>query len=159
AERGFSVERRYEAVDDPDDVTRDDDGAWRIKPGARVRVEVTMVAPERRHHVALVDHLPAGLESLNPALAVTEPIPDDPTDGSPRPFSIWYGRWYTHDNLRDERAEAFAPTVRAGVYDYTYTARATTPGEFIAPPAKAEEMYHPETYGRTGTDRVVVGER
>jgi uncharacterized protein YfaS (alpha-2-macroglobulin family) len=27
---------------------------------------------------------------------------------------------------------------------------------FVVPPPKAEEMYHPETFGRGGTDRVVV---
>jgi uncharacterized protein YfaS (alpha-2-macroglobulin family) len=42
------------------------------------------------------------------------------------------------------------------VYSYSYVARATTPGTFVVPPAKAEEMYAPETFGRTGTDRVVV---
>jgi hypothetical protein len=35
-------------------------------------------------------------------------------------------------------------------------ARATTPGVFVVPPAKAEEMYHPETFGRGKTDRVKV---
>jgi uncharacterized protein YfaS (alpha-2-macroglobulin family) len=34
-----------------------------------------MVAQARRYHVALVDPLPAGLEILNPELAVTEAIP------------------------------------------------------------------------------------
>ena len=34
--------------------------------------------------------------------------------------------------------------------------RATTPGQFIVPPAKAEEMYHPETFGRSKSDRVRV---
>ena len=72
---GFTVERTYEAVDDPADVQRDADGAWRIKAGARVRVKLTMVAPTRRYHVALVDPLPAGLEALNPALAVTGSLP------------------------------------------------------------------------------------
>lgn len=43
-----------------------------------------------------------------------------------------------------------------GVYEYSYIARATTPGEFIVPPAKAEEMYHPETFGHGASDRVVV---
>jgi hypothetical protein len=42
------------------------------------------------------------------------------------------------------------------VYKYSYVARATTPGQFIVPPAKAEEMYHPETFGRGKTDRVRV---
>jgi uncharacterized protein YfaS (alpha-2-macroglobulin family) len=31
-----------------------------------------------------------------------------------------------------------------------------TPGVFVVPPAKAEEMYHPETFGRSGGDRVMV---
>jgi hypothetical protein len=35
-------------------------------------------------------------------------------------------------------------------------ARATTPGSFIVPPTKAEEMYQPETFGRSATDRVEV---
>jgi len=35
-------------------------------------------------------------------------------------------------------------------------ARATTPGEFVVPPPKAEEMYSPEVFGRGATDRVVV---
>jgi uncharacterized protein YfaS (alpha-2-macroglobulin family) len=43
------------------------------------------------------------------------------------------------------------------VYDYTYVARAITPGTFVVPSPRAEEkMYHPETFGRGGTDRVVV---
>jgi uncharacterized protein YfaS (alpha-2-macroglobulin family) len=35
-------------------------------------------------------------------------------------------------------------------------ARATTPGTFVVPPTKAEEMYMPETFGRSASDRVVV---
>jgi alpha-2-macroglobulin len=34
--------------------------------------------------------------------------------------------------------------------------RATTPGQYVAPPAKAEEMYAPETFGRSATDRMIV---
>jgi uncharacterized protein YfaS (alpha-2-macroglobulin family) len=156
AERGFAVTRAYEAVDDPDEVTRDDQGVWRIRAGARVRVTLRMVAPARRYHVALVDPLPAGLEPLNPALVTTEDVP--PPAGAEDPWlrPWWWGRWYDHENLRDERVEAFARQVWAGVHTYRYVARATTPGSFVVPPAKAEEMYHPETFGRTGTDRVIV---
>ena len=69
SDHGFTVTRRYEAVDDPSDVTRNDDGTWVITSGARVRVRLTMVARSRRYHVALVDPLPAGLEPVNPGLA------------------------------------------------------------------------------------------
>ena len=154
ADHGFTVERVYEAVDDPGDVRRDGDGVWRIRAGARVRVKLTMAASSRRLHVALVDPLPAGLEILNPELAVTGDPPQDP-DRS-RGARWWHASWYQHQNLRDERAEAFSSYLWAGVYEYSYMTRATTPGAFVAPPAKAEEMYAPETFGRTGTDWVVV---
>ncbi len=77
---GFVVQRRYEAVDDPADVSQDNEGNWHIKAGARVKVHITMVADNRRYHVALVDPLPAGLEIINPALAVSQDVPqEDPT--------------------------------------------------------------------------------
>jgi uncharacterized protein YfaS (alpha-2-macroglobulin family) len=37
-----------------------------------------------------------------------------------------------------------------GLYRYQYLARANTPGDFVAPPARVSEMYHPETFGSTG---------
>ena len=154
ADQGFTVERIYEAVDDPADVRRNEDGVWHIRAGARVRVKLTMVAPSRRVHVALVDPLPAGLEILNPDLAVTADAPQD--SNRSRTGRWWWGSWYQHQNLRDERAEAFTTFLWAGVYQYSYQVRATTPGAFVAPPAKAEEMYAPETFGRTGTDWIVV---
>jgi uncharacterized protein YfaS (alpha-2-macroglobulin family) len=157
ADHGFTVERSYEAVDDPGDVTRDADGTWKVRAGARVRVRLRMVAPSRRYHVALVDPLPAGLEALNPALAVTGDVPKDDESESPRRRWWWWWRpWFEHQNVRDERVEAFASLVWDGVHSYTYVARATTPGAFVVPPAKAEEMYHPETFGRSGTDRLIV---
>jgi uncharacterized protein YfaS (alpha-2-macroglobulin family) len=156
SEHGFTVERVYEAVDKPDDVRRDADGAWHIKAGARVRVKLTMLVASRRYHVALVDPIPAGLEALNPALAVTGSVPQDPNDKTTDRWWWWRQPWFEHQNMRDERVEAFASLVWEGVHTYSYVARATTPGVFVGPPAKAEEMYHPETFGRSGTDRVIV---
>ncbi|OGO15567.1 MAG: hypothetical protein A2Z14_14350 [Chloroflexi bacterium RBG_16_48_8] len=153
---GFVVQRIYEAVDDPEDVTRDEDGVWHIKAGARVRVRLTMVADNRRYHVALVDPLPAGLEIINPALAISGSIPQDPNSSDYRYGWWWWGPWFEHQNMRDQRAEAFASLLWEGVYNYSYVARATTPGTFVVPPAKAEEMYSPEVFGRSSTDWVVV---
>ena len=164
ADYGFTVLRKYEAIDNAEDVRQNADGTWTFKSGARVRVRLTMVAQARRYHVALVDNLPAGLEILNPELAVTEEIPQDKQDkivteyGSRSyGYGYWWSRnWFEHQNFRDERAEAFSSLLWEGVYNYSYVARATTPGQFVVPPAKAEEMYHPETFGRTGTDFVKV---
>jgi len=153
---GFVVQREYEAVDDPEDVYRDDEGIWHIRAGARVRVRLNMVADNRRYHVALVDPLPAGLEIVNPALAVSQSIPQDPESPDYEYGWWWWWTWYEHQNMRDERAEAFTTLLWDGVYNFTYIARATTPGKFVVPPAKAEEMYSPEVFGRSGSDWVIV---
>ncbi|MEO6652584.1 MAG: alpha-2-macroglobulin family protein [Ilumatobacteraceae bacterium] len=165
---GFVVDRIYEAVDDPGDVSQDTDGNWVIKAGASVRVRLTMVADARRTHVALVDPLPAGLEPVNPALALSTTIPppdegDDEGDDTiaaesgpaSRP-SFWGWNWFEHQNLRDDRAEAFASVLPGGTYEYSYIARATTPGVFVVPPARAEEMYAPETFGRSASTTVTI---
>lgn len=164
ADYGFRVERKYEAIDDPADVRLEADGTWSIRAGARVRVRLTMSNPARRYHVALVDPLPAGLEALNPALATTEQLPEESTDAGINRggrsiydyYWFWRGTWYEHQNLRDERAEAFTSLLWEGVHEYSYFARATTPGLFVVPPTKAEEMYAPETFGRGHSDRVRV---
>jgi uncharacterized protein YfaS (alpha-2-macroglobulin family) len=153
---GFVVARTYEAVDDPADVSQDENGVWHIRAGARVRVRLTMVASNRRYHVALVDPLPAGLEIINPSLAVAGSVPQDPNDSSYRYGWWWWGTWYDHQAMRDDRAEAFTTLLWEGVYEYSYVARATTPGTFVVPPAKAEEMYSPEVFGRSGSDTVIV---
>jgi uncharacterized protein YfaS (alpha-2-macroglobulin family) len=168
ADQGFTVERVYEAVDNPADVRRDADG-WHVRAGSRVRVKVTLAATARRYHVALVDPLPAGLEPMNPELATTGTIPDAPADtvdvmGAPglggrgALGSWWWWRraWFDHQNMRDDRVEAFTSLLWEGVYTYRYVARATTPGRFVVPPPRAEEMYAPETFGRGATDRVNV---
>ena len=169
-DRGFEVSRTYEAVDNPADVRRDDDGTWHIRAGARVRINLAMTARARRHHVALVDPLPAGLEPLDPSLATT--ASDAASDGSDvgviggpglggpgRGAGYWWWSsrpWFDHENLRDNCAEAFTTLLWEGSYRYRYTARATTPGTFTAGPPKAEEMYSPEVFGRGATDRVIV---
>lgn len=155
---GFAVSRSYEPLDDPDDVQRLDDGSWLIKRGATVRVKLSLTATSRRHHVALVDPLPAGLEAVDTEL----PISGSPrlsgalsSSKSSRPWWWWWS-WHDHTNLRDEQAEVFAGSLGAGVHTYSYLARATTPGDFVLPPATAEEMYTPEVFGRGAGGRVVV---
>lgn len=156
-DRGFVVSRTYQAVDHPGDVTRSADGSWHIKAGAQVRVRLDLVSRSAQTHVALIDPLPAGLQILNPELATTPKDLDpraDPLSGAAGTW--WYSTWYDHQNLRDDRAEAFATQLQGGVYQYSYLAKATTAGSFVAPPSRAEQIYAPETFGRAGTDRVVI---
>ncbi|MBS2037211.1 hypothetical protein JST97_19645 [bacterium] len=151
-DNGFAVERSYQATEDNRDVSRDAEGVWHMRAGSLVRVQINMQTSARRYHVALVDPLPAGLEALNPELlgSQTEPAPANRLDG------WWSSYWFEHQNLRDQRVEAFTSLLQEGVYHYSYLARATTLGEFMAPPVHAEEMYHPETFGRGPSEKVVI---
>ena len=142
---GMLVRRTYKAVDDPQDVVQLPDGRWKIKLGAKVLVELEAINTSLRFGVALVDPLPAGFESVNTHLATSERAAAGTTSAD-----------WNHIEMRDNRSEAFAMHLREGSHRFSYTARATTPGTFIAAPAKAEEMYSPETFGRSAGTTVVI---
>jgi len=153
-EQGFAITRSYEALGNPDDVIHKEDGSWLIKAGSMVRVNIRFSQMSSRQHVALVDHLPAGFETVNPALKSSPGIKNK---SSSHRYGIWWFRtWFDHQNLRTDRAEAFSTRIPGGSRTYSYVVRATNRGSFIAPPARIEEMYQPETFGRTGTARVVI---
>ena len=58
---------------------------------------------------------------------------------------------------RDDRVTYFARILWKGMYTASYVARATTAGNFVRPPAHAEEMYNPSLGGRSdgGVLRVI----
>jgi uncharacterized protein YfaS (alpha-2-macroglobulin family) len=164
---GFTVMRRYESLTESSanakgktakTVKQLPNGHWQIKAGATVRVRVTVVVPDRRFFVAIADPLPAGLEPVNFRLK-TAARTRLRRRLDHRTHSSW--SWYSlsafdHRDIRDERVVFYANRMPAGVYEYTYLARATTYGDFVAGPSKAEEMYRPETFGRSGTTRVII---
>jgi uncharacterized protein YfaS (alpha-2-macroglobulin family) len=140
---GFVVRRSYAGIDDPRDVLRTPEGHYKIKLGALVRIELEVITTAKRHAVALVDPLPAGFEPINTRLATAERTTDSTAD-------------WDHVNLRDNRSEAFDMEMPEGRRRFVYTVRANTPGTFAAAPAKAEEMYAPETFGRTSGTLVTI---
>jgi len=58
------------------------------------------------------------------------------------------GNWISdYYELRRDRALFFRNHLSPGSYTVTYLARVRAAGTVIAPPAKVEEMYHPERFG------------
>ncbi|MBI5490596.1 MAG: Ig-like domain-containing protein [Deltaproteobacteria bacterium] len=68
----------------------------------------------------------------------------------------WWWTPFYHREDRDDRVLLFADVLPAGVHHYEYLAEAVTPGTFVVGPLRAEEMYNPETFGRTGVLEFVV---
>ncbi|MEM6292637.1 MAG: Ig-like domain-containing protein [Myxococcota bacterium] len=168
-EQGFVVSRTYEALPetgakeaDPDAVRQLNDGSWVIKAGTNVKVSLNVVVRDRANYVVVDDALPAGFEGLNPKFATTTAaaVSGVVTRGTTGIHRRWWYPWWTfdHSDLRDDRMLLFADALPAGVYTYAYTARATTIGDFLLPPVKAEAMYEPERFGHSSSSRVKVVE-
>jgi uncharacterized protein YfaS (alpha-2-macroglobulin family) len=137
--------------------------ATKYHGGDLVLADVVVVTPSPRNFVVVDDPLPAGLEPVDARLATTgASLAVDATDETydPDGDGLATGRTYLSSSvrreLRDDRVLFFVEHMAAGMYRYRYLARATTLGRFVAPPTRAEEMYAPETFGRTAASTVEV---
>jgi uncharacterized protein YfaS (alpha-2-macroglobulin family) len=119
-----------------------------FKRGDLVKVEVTLLVPSTRHWVALEDRLPAGLEPINFRLPSAPRQVKELLDRGHKLEEYYRRYWYEHREIRHDRVAVFARVLGEGAYTFSYLARAVTPGRFIAPGPKAEEMYSPEVFGR-----------
>ncbi len=150
-DQGITVARSYETMEGAEDVVHESDGSWSVRAGAYVRIRLDVVVQDRRHYVVVDDPLPAGLELVNADLKTSARRVDSEQDR-------WQSsEWrFNHHELRDERSLHFADELESGRYSLTVVARATSLGTYIVPPTRSEEMYHPEVFGRSATDRLVV---
>jgi uncharacterized protein YfaS (alpha-2-macroglobulin family) len=150
---GFSVTRTYEGATKSDEVKTDEHGVVHIKNGAMVRVKVNVVNNADSYHVALTDSLPGGLEPVHSELNGYKLGRDSLRSAIEYG---WSSMWFDHQNLRDHGAEAFVDSLELGTYCYSYLVKAHTSGQFVAPPARVEEMYTPETFGHSASNKVVI---
>ena len=144
-----------------------------VKLGQRVRVELTLTAPDALQFVRLEDPIPAGADIEDPTLATTgqggqtpgpQPLPieggvvarpglavsDSAATSVVRglPYFPWWG-WAARRETRDDRVVLAADYLPSGSYQFSYVFRATLPGEFRVIPATASETTFPEVYGRS----------
>ena len=157
-DRGIIVSRQYRLATptQPSPLEGEGLGGGAISEAAVgdvIEVKLTLIAPHDLHYVVVEDPFPAGTEGIDTSLATTSVVGQAPelerTDrGSP--WGPGYGWWYfSHAELRDEKAVLFATYLPKGTYEYSYTIRASLPGEFRVIPTHAEEMYFPEVFGRS----------
>jgi hypothetical protein len=70
--------------------------------------------------------------------------------------TVHQGSAEVHREYHDDRILFFAGKLEPGLHRFSYLARVTTPGRFVVPPARVEEMYAPEHFARTAGWKVVV---
>lgn len=150
ADRGITVLRRYT-------LASCNDGAQcrtvtRVKVGETVRVALTLIAPSDLYYVQVEDPLPAGAEAIDLNLATTSQLAAGPSlsrNDASGTRGYWWWRWYSRSELRDDRVVLFASYLPKGTYEYSYTMRATSPGQFNVIPTFANQQYLPEVFGRS----------
>jgi uncharacterized protein YfaS (alpha-2-macroglobulin family) len=163
-DQGFTVYREYEPLPeadgkpDPSAVQHLPDGSWQVKAGTNVKITLTVVAKDRANYVVVDDALPAGFEGQNPRF-LTSVAATSEASRSVGSDGWWWPWWsFSYTDMRDDRMLLFSDSMPAGVYTYSYTARATNIGTFVLPPVKAEAMYEPERFGHSATSTVRVVE-
>jgi uncharacterized protein YfaS (alpha-2-macroglobulin family) len=156
-DRGIYVSRQYSLLPSSPSDGEGQEGDRPISEAAIgdfIKVKLTLVAPTDLHYVLVEDPFPAGAEGVDSSLATTSVVGLAPDAGLTQVVehdtSKGYGSWYfTHSELRDEKAVLFATFLPKGTYEYIYTLRAAVPGEYRVIPAQAEQMYFPEVFGRS----------
>jgi alpha-2-macroglobulin len=130
------------------------------KAGDLVRVTLTFHLTKERRFVAATDPLPAGFEPVESWFATTAAALSNATDDQADSGQSWFAWWqrggFDHVERFDDRVQLFATRLSEGKHEFTYIARATTAGTFRTAPARAEEMYEPEVFGRTATAIVEI---
>jgi len=145
ADRGFSIERKYSQQD--------------FKAGDVVKVTLRLRNTKERRFVAVTDPIPAGTEPVESwfATTATELSEQQRTAEEQGGWMSWWKRGgFDHVERHDDRVNLFATRLSEGVHEFTYVVRATTAGTFITAPARVEEMYEPEVFGRTATNVVEI---
>lgn len=156
--QGFTISRAYS----PEKAAKGAPiaASTEFSAGELVRVTLTLDLPKERRFVAVTDPLPAGFEAVEARFETTSSREASRTDLPDEDTGSWLERWrrggFDHVEKHDDRVLLFATRLSEGRHVFSYLVRATTSGTFTAGAARAEEMYEPEVFGRSGAETVTV---
>jgi alpha-2-macroglobulin len=154
-DRGIIIGRQYFRTD-PKTLLGTGEAIDQAAIGDVVQVKLAIIAPNSLHYVLVEDPLPAGFEILDTSLKTTSAAARSPEFGEvvedAQDLPWWERHWWSYwveSQLRDEKAALFATYLGEGTYEYTYLIRASVAGNYNVIPARAEQMYFPEVFGRS----------
>jgi uncharacterized protein YfaS (alpha-2-macroglobulin family) len=124
-------------------------------PGQLVKVQLTVDLPDDSFYLIVEDRLPGGLEALNEGLNTTSHIA---LAYGEDPHTYWQEYGYNHKEVHGDRVSFFITEMSAGQRTFTYLARATHAGEFVALPTEAYAMYDLATWGRSASQPFIAVE-
>lgn len=121
-----------------------------LTQGDLAHVRTTILVPESRHFVGVRIPIPAGTEAVNFALETEDESLQNRIDPCRQSWCPENENWrFTHREYRDDHVFLFADYLPSGRYQFDFLLRANVAGEYRLLPALVEELYHPETFGRS----------
>jgi uncharacterized protein YfaS (alpha-2-macroglobulin family) len=118
-----------------------------------------VVFPENAYYLVVEDYLPGGLEALNEGLSATNNVNYDSWDFENYSQFYWEDYGYNYKEIRGDRVVFFITHPESGKHTFTYYARATTPGEFLALPVQVYAMYDLTLWGRSASAKIGISEK
>ncbi len=147
-DRGFRLER---VVHNLTDAKRVGTADAPLKLGDQLLITYRLNTRKLQNYVALEDALPAGLEVVNPNLALVGKFFElPPTDPHDRLLGL------SHSEMRDRSTLLYFDTVDPGSATYSVLARATAAGRFRWPATQVEPMYDSRFSGLSPSSICVV---
>jgi uncharacterized protein YfaS (alpha-2-macroglobulin family) len=147
-DRGFRVERVVRNLTEP---KRTGEINAPFKLGDQILVTYRVNTRKKQNYVALEDSLPAGLETVNPNLAMIGKFFELPASDQPeRALDLSYSE------LRDRSTLLYFDTFEPGLGTYSVLARATAAGAFRWPATQVVPMYDSRFSGLSPSSLCVI---
>jgi alpha-2-macroglobulin len=111
--------------------------------GDQILVSYRFSSEKPQSYVALEDMVPAGLEIVNPNLALFGKYYSLPTEAGLETAAL------SHSEMRDQQTNLYFDELPSGARSYSVLARATAAGSFIWPATQISPMYDSRFFGRS----------
>jgi uncharacterized protein YfaS (alpha-2-macroglobulin family) len=137
-DHGFRLER---VVRNLTDLKRDGTSGAPFKLGDKILITFRVNTQKLQNYVALEDPLPAGLEIVNPDLAMIGKFFEIPSDSSDRQLELSYSE------MKDKATRLYFDRIDPGTGTYSILARAVVAGSFRWPATQIAPMYESRFFG------------
>ena len=144
-DRGFRLERVVKNLTEP---KRDGSPAAPYRLNDRLLITYRVVTAKQHYYVALVDELPAGVETINPDLKMLAGMYEVPEP------KTWLD--LSHVERRDRKTALYFDLLPSGSTSYSVLARVNAGGMFRWPSANVAPMYDLRTSGESAATEVSV---
>ncbi|TFG73637.1 MAG: hypothetical protein E4H27_00390 [Anaerolineales bacterium] len=118
-----------------------------VPNGSELEARLTILNPETRYHLTVIDFIPSGFLSLNETGYIITDIRGQ-TDQQSQPF--------VYRLCNEFECQFYADVLEPGTYQIIYRLKANIPGLYHALPAKVYEVYNSEVWAQSHADQLTI---